>query len=144
MNDKTMMINGVEYKTGDYVTCIITGRKITDARIHITRDEAQFPYEPIVHICQNIACGNSSPDMLGYKYSWQAYMDRDFDAFDGAVQKLEHKNKEAFKDILTLSFPGSERIKTKEVINAKTKFPDFNIDDFPLVFDEPLSFFSTK
>ncbi len=55
--------NHMKFNHGDYVTCEINGKKITDARISIGED--YFPY-----ICQNVCNGLQTKELFGYEYSW--------------------------------------------------------------------------
>lgn len=50
-------------KTGDRVTCKISGIEIKDAKVYVKRDGT-------IYICQDKKDGSDSPDKLGYKYSW--------------------------------------------------------------------------
>jgi hypothetical protein len=52
-----------EFEHGEYVTCEIGDRVISDARLSI--DSAGD-----VFICQNTKDGSQSDNMLGYRYSW--------------------------------------------------------------------------
>jgi len=60
----TININGFDFKSGDSVTCEIDGVDISDAKIFINGGD--------IYICHSNRNreGNSSPDKLGYPFSW--------------------------------------------------------------------------
>jgi len=59
----TFNLGGHSFESGDFVTCEIDGRKISNARIFVYDENSAF-------ICQNDMDGSISPDMLGFKYAW--------------------------------------------------------------------------
>lgn len=63
------------FVNGQYVTCKIQGKKITDARINVSASGK-------IYICQNFLPGTPPPDsnMFGYMYSW---------VLDGNVRDLK-------------------------------------------------------
>lgn len=94
MNDNTLIIDGVTYRTGDKVSCTLMNSDgiqekgvIKDAKIYIPSDgevnygEDEDKEVKKCFICQNIYSGSTSPDKLGYKYSWV------FHVHDGKIIK---------------------------------------------------------
>jgi hypothetical protein len=64
-NNNTFILNGEKFKTGDNISCTISDHNINDAKIYINKYEEYF-------ICHNnrVYNGSTSPNKLGYKYSW--------------------------------------------------------------------------
>lgn len=60
-----MIINGITFVSGQPVNCRIKGRKISGV-IHVSSEQER------AWICHNIEsfCGNASPNMWGYPFSW--------------------------------------------------------------------------
>ena len=75
---RTKTIDGIEYKDGDEVTCVISGTTIKDAKVSIDIDNDLF-------ICQEHKTGDYVEDRKGYTFSW---------AYDNAVRDLKPVNKD--------------------------------------------------
>ena len=110
--------NGIKFKTGDSITCMIYDLEISDAKIYVSDKEHAFDRRTIGYICQNYKDGNLSPDSLGYRKSWafSSYkfsftnhypfiIDKKNNNLIDGVTHLKKVNKECFEGIVDLAFP---------------------------------------
>ena len=74
MNNTSIVVGGVRFTTGDYVTFDWIRRRIEDARIYIVPREDRL-YD--VYLCQNEFDGNVAPDLFEYTYSYVIVVDPD-------------------------------------------------------------------
>ena len=99
----TLSYKGVEFVTGDKVTCIIDERVITDAKIYVVEGLLVRGGTRIYgYICQNKIVGSAPPDMLGYSCSWKFFIGSDGKPTEG-VSKLKNVSK---ADVLVGSISG--------------------------------------
>lgn len=84
----------VEYKNGDYVTCTINGKKITDARIRYVKSSKNY------YICQNEFDGEWTTGLykFGYKYAWCFTPDSDFDVKNIKIIDVNSINEDKYLD----------------------------------------------
>ena len=71
MSSNVFKCDGIEFYTGDRVTCYIEDEGIDDAKIYVADEHTAF-------ICQDVIDGSESPDYLGYEFSWVIFTDDDF------------------------------------------------------------------
>jgi hypothetical protein len=100
MNKNTLNINGVSFQTGDRITCNIHGYTITDAKIFINCASGN---SVDCFLCQNEVNGNTSPDLLGYEYSYEIYIPIIHDKYDDCC--IEKYDNNIFSQIIEKSFP---------------------------------------
>jgi hypothetical protein len=108
MNNLSMIIDGVKYKTGDKVQCSIHECNIEDAKIYINYIAVSADVTTgEAFICQNVMNGATSPDCLGYERSWvfRIINGKNISMTMINLHKLDRYN--CFENILTKAFPGS-------------------------------------
>jgi hypothetical protein len=76
VKEEEKMIKITDLETGTPIACKIDGEEITDAKVYV--DLAG----KLIYICQDLQRGNDSPDLLGYRYSWEVKCIPDSDDLD--------------------------------------------------------------
>jgi hypothetical protein len=107
MND-VLMIDGVQFKSGDKVTCYIHGDFIKDAKIYITSTEEKTLDRPNIdaYICQNIKNGWNSTNPLGYTLGWAFGFQNSDTLRSFSINKLKKiKDPNILLNIVEYSFP---------------------------------------
>jgi hypothetical protein len=99
MNQNTVKINEVLFQTGDLITCNIMDTIITDVKIYI---DYAHGMGMDCYLCQNEFNGNRSPDLLGYKYSYEVFIHINDKCNKYCIEKY-HNN--IFNKIIEKSFP---------------------------------------
>ena len=104
-----MIINGVKYKTGDSISCVIDELVISDSKIFVDEEYNSHEYKTTTFrffICQNKLEGAPAPDLLGYKGSWVMYyyIEEDGNYFRDVI-KLKNLSSNIFDSVLELAFP---------------------------------------
>jgi len=80
-------LDGIIYKSGDQITCILNGNSIDDARIYFSRRSKDYNQFWICHNCSS-AVGDISVEMFGYKYSWSVLYSQGVIQDEGGVKLL--------------------------------------------------------
>jgi hypothetical protein len=111
MNNMTMKLDGITFKTGDRITCTINRIKIKDAKIYILTpqeiegcyiDDEDCMYDcghRAIYICNNQRNNNDFEDLdpddrndkkkyLGYKKIWSCIV-RELNDINNGVKKIE-------------------------------------------------------
>jgi hypothetical protein len=105
MNNLSMIIDGVKYKTGDKVQCRINNEDVLDAKIYISNVSSAGTSD--AYICQNEHFGRSSPDLLGYHRSWKFIVINNKNISDTMLNLCNLNKYNCFENILIEAFPGS-------------------------------------